>query len=205
MECFVNVEFLSVNADERTHMIMYNKLKKIRRYTERILHHARCTLHSRMWKRCHLATKLNNQTELRQMLKFCSQIHSPLLGDKVDYDMVLWYRPPANEAWRAGIRQPYFLVNLIPLVRDYELGLLSVDERWATILHRYKLKGSWANGHGSEEPKRKAHIRLGMLSIPKFTKKLCNCFPKTFEKIWNLWSKSHILVKCIAQIVCNIL
>ncbi len=54
----------------------------------------------------------------------CSQIHSPLLGGKVDHSIGLSFVPASQPMWPDGpVRKLYAIVNFIPPVRDYELGL----------------------------------------------------------------------------------
>ncbi len=54
---------------------------------------------------------------------YSTQIHSPLLGDKVDYGTVY---QPASLCSLTGRYDNHMLGNFIPPVRDYELGLSSV-------------------------------------------------------------------------------
>ncbi len=49
-----------------------------------------------------------------------SQIHSPLLADKVDLGC---HTGPPAVAWRADTTTLYAIVNFIPSVRDFEFGL----------------------------------------------------------------------------------
>ncbi len=60
----------------------------------------------------------------------CSQIHSRLLGDKVDSGIGLSYWPASLcKLTDRSVRQPYVIVKFIPPVRDYELGLWFGEER----------------------------------------------------------------------------
>ncbi len=60
----------------------------------------------------------------------CNQIHSPFIGDKVAYGIRLSYRPASLcKLTDRSVRQPYVIVNFIPPVRDYELGLWFGEER----------------------------------------------------------------------------
>ncbi len=52
------------------------------------------------------------------------RIHSPLLGDKVNYGIGLWSHRASQPMFPDGpVRQPYAIVNFITLVRAYELSL----------------------------------------------------------------------------------
>ncbi len=53
----------------------------------------------------------------------CSQMHIPFLGDKVDYSIGLSF-PARQPMWPDGpVRKLYAIVNFIPPVMDFELGL----------------------------------------------------------------------------------
>ncbi len=70
-----------------------------------------------------------NVTGDGEMKPSWSQIHSPLLEDKVDHGIGLSYRLAASPyvAWPAGTTNLYAIVNFIPPVRNCELGLCSGD------------------------------------------------------------------------------
>jgi hypothetical protein len=77
----------------------------------------------------------NFQAKNKKLRKITSsRIHSPLLGDEVDYgtelirlwhgvESTLSYQPAAYVAWRAGAATLSHVVNFLPPVRDNELGL----------------------------------------------------------------------------------
>ncbi len=66
-------------------------------------------------------TSLHVHPVHRLTIKYCSQIHSPWLGDIVDFGIGLSYRP-VSLLPGGPVRQPYAGVNFIPPVRDYEFG-----------------------------------------------------------------------------------
>jgi hypothetical protein len=66
-------------------------------------------------------TDYNNLTLFHSQL--CSQIHSTLMGDKVDCGIGWSYRPASLCSLMGRYDNPVLFINFIPQVRDYELGL----------------------------------------------------------------------------------
>ncbi len=73
----------------------------------------------------------------------CIQIRSPLPEDKVDWGIGLSYRPASLCSLKGRyIKQPFAIVNIIPPVRDSELGIWTLQCRYSKFLKWFFVSSS---------------------------------------------------------------